>query len=150
MAKPTPEEIIESALTMARAILDSDALKKHKRDFLRGCVWIVTEAYGKYNVPYWSEGVYRLVQQYDGIKSALKHGRIQHEHVYPRKHIADQIMKDPSCLRDVMLTQLIACLVTEEEHDKLNHNIFGFTRYKAAGINVWDVKANNWYVLLEA
>jgi hypothetical protein len=149
MTKPTPKEIVESALIMAQAILDSNALPNHKRDFLRGCVWLVTEANGKYDVPYWSEGVYMLVQTHGDIKSALRHGRIQHEHVYPRKHIAEQIMNDPTCLRDVMLKQSVACLVTKEEHDKLKNTNDGFARYKLAGIRVWDVQAQDWYSLLD-
>jgi len=146
MAKPTPEQIIESTLTIAHAILATDALDEHKRGFLSGCIWMITEANGKYGVPYWSEGVYNLVQKYDGnLKAVLKPRHpIRHEHVNPRKYVVEEVMKNPDQMEEILLKKSIACLVTHEEHVLLDHTDTGFARYKAAGIRVWDVETEDW------
>lgn len=143
--KSTRDQIIDSALNLGRSILDTDALTEHKRDFLSVCIWKVTEADGKHNLRYWSEGVYTLVQKHSDIKAVLKQPLpIQHEHVNPISCLVDKIMNNPACLEKVLREEAIACLITKEEHDKLDNSPDGFARYEKACIRVWDRDKQQW------
>jgi hypothetical protein len=115
--------LIDSAINLAKAILATDALEDHKRGFLHGCVWTVTQVQGKYiGVRYWSEGVFALVEQNGGeIENVLriKPLCVRHEHVNTRKSLVEKMMKDHSCVEEVLRNQAIACLVTIDEHKRL-------------------------------
>ena len=146
MARYTPDEIIDSAITLAEAILASSAIEPHKREFLSYCIWKVTEASGKHNVPYWSEGVVALVEQYGSLATLLKQrpSPVRHEHVNTREALVDIMMKDPSQVAQVLRENALACLVTVDEHSRLSKAHSGFARYTAAGIRVWDVVNQEW------
>ncbi len=146
MKKPTSEQIIESTIIVAKAILASDALEVHKRGFMSSCIWMVTESNGKYGVPYWSEGIYELVQREGSLGNVLKLRPllVRHEHVRPRKYIVEDSMNDQKNVEAILLRDSIACLVTKEEHKKLDHLDTGFGRYEAASIRIWEVKKGQW------
>jgi len=143
---PTPEENIVSAIALAKAILASDAHQNHKEEFLGYCIWKVSEAADKFTVPYWSEGVHALVRQHGSLKPLLKQKPliIRHEHVNTRQSLIDRIMHDPTSIERVLRDDVIACLVTTDEHARLSNKLVGFERYIAAGIRVWDVQHQRW------
>ncbi len=144
-AKYTPDQIIDSAVALAQAILASGAIEPHKREFLSYCIWKVTEAEGKYAVRYWSEGVLALVQQYGSLAAVLKQPPPPvHEHVNTRKSLVDVMMKDPTCIARVLHEEALACLVTPSEHLRLGSNQVGFRRYQMASIRVWDTVNQDW------
>lgn len=139
------EQATEWAIAFARSILAVDAPLEIKRGFIKNCIWMVTEANGKYNLQYWSDGVYNLVhEQYGGDIKAVPKKLLRHEHVNRIKSLVTKIMDDHSCLETVLREQAIACLVKSDEHGRLGHSGDGFDRYKAAGIRVWDDRNQCW------
>jgi hypothetical protein len=106
-------------------------LKKELMDIL---IWKITESYGgKYNTKYRSEGALEI--------KAVK--KLHHEHVFTRKEIKKGLVsaKSEGELRDIF-SKVEACVVTREEHKKLDHKLKGWKRYKEAGIKVFDVSAD--------
>ena len=146
MPRTSPDQIIDSAVALARAILASGALEAHKREFLSFCIWKASEADGKYNVRYWSEGVVELVQKHGSLATVLKLRPmpLRHEHVNTRERLVDMMIKDPSCVEKVLREDAITCLVTPAEHSRLSDKQSGFERYKMATIRVWDVVDQEW------
>ena len=70
---------------------------------------------------------------------------LNHEHVFPRKWLIEQMIAEPSNI-EMLLTQFaIACTVTEKEHkrlalaEKANADLVGWERYNAADIVVTDM-----------
>jgi hypothetical protein len=142
---PSPEENIASAIALAKAILASDAHETHKREFLSFCVYKASEATHKFDVSYWSYGVWARVQPYSTFKAVLRLSpRPIHEHVHTRKSLVDAMLKDSTCIERVLREEAFACLVTKEEDRLLKNTLVGFDRYTAAGIRVWDVKNQRW------
>lgn len=137
---------LTSAVNLARAIIATDALLKHKRELLTACIWKVTEADGKYNVRYWSEGVHQLVQVHGTILAVtrLRPLPLRHEHVNPRRQLVNAMLENPADIERILRDEAIACLVTVDEHPRLNNALQGFDRYQQAGIRVWDTMQETW------
>lgn len=67
---------------------------------------------------------------------------LEHEHVYPRKWLIEQMLAEPSAVELILTTFALACTVTKDEHRRLaaaeraNLGLDGWQRYYAAGIAV--------------
>lgn len=122
-----------SALRLAKLILRAKGvLESHKKEFLSSTVWKVTEANGKYNTRFVSEGVCR------SFKSK------EHEHVIPREVLVCRMMQNPKKVKTI-LYGAIGCLVTKREHKKLKKGIGnGWGRYRSVKIRVYDRKKEQW------
>lgn len=128
--KAAAEETIRSAKIAIRDILRMQILERHKRKLISTMIWKVTEAHGKWKTRYRSQGVLRHIN-----------ATIQHEHVYRRKLLADELIASPEC-QEAILEKAVACVVTEEEHRKLSTiagNTIGWDRYRKARIAVYDM-----------
>ena len=129
---PTEAEIFESAATIVEGVLKMPVLDRHKRDLISGMLWVITEARGKYKTRYRSKASLQLPKP-----------KLHHEHVFTRKDLTDQIMKDPARARQI-LSQAVGCVVTVEEHrllakaERENPTLRGWERYTAAGIEWLD------------
>jgi hypothetical protein len=70
---------------------------------------------------------------------------LEHEHVYPRKWLIEQMLAEPSAVEMVLTHCALACTVTEAEHRRLaaaeraNPGLTGWERYHAAGVVVTDL-----------
>lgn len=128
------EETIRSAIVIANEVVNLDILERHKKKILTKIQWLISETHGKYTTKYCTEGALG-----DEIKS------IQHEHVFPRKKLSFRILNDPSNTKEY-LSDIVGRVVTVEEHDKLNKaeklnpELDGWERYKAAGIVVYNME----------
>jgi hypothetical protein len=131
--RPTESDILESAITLVEATLRLDILDAHKRDVINGMLWKITEARGKYTTRFRSARACNI----NGTE------KLQHEHVFPRKVLIAAIMAEPARARE-LLQSAVACVVTVEEHRRLNEatrkdpQLRGWGRYSAAGITIID------------
>lgn len=133
---PKAEAKTKSAIAIAKAVIHLDILEQHKKKMLTEVQWLISEAHGKYTTKYRSLG-----SILDGNEA------LQHEHVFPRKKLSMRILEDPSNVQKY-LDEVIGCVVTKDEHDKLssaekqNPELDGWARYRAAGIEVYDMEQN--------
>ena len=128
----------DSALALMRQVVAmKGVLPNHHREQVSLASWKWTEATGqaphaKYNLRYVSKGV----------MEAAPEARINHEHVFPRKWLVEQLLKiDPFATEfETFLDQHgVACVVTVEEHAALGASPGrGWMRYVHAGIEVFD------------
>jgi hypothetical protein len=90
---------------------------------------------GKYDTQYRSAGALGMTDP------AL----LEHEHVYPRRWMIEQMLAEPSAVELILTTFALACTVTKDEHRRLaaaeraNPGLDGWRRYFAAGIAVTDM-----------
>lgn len=130
------ESVIASAKKLAHLLLSSDELlPQHRKKMLKEVVWLITEADGKYSTRYRSKEVVRLAEE-----TPTCDVKIQHEHVYPRAAIADEILarkdefsRHPNKL-DQLLDEAVGCVVTIAEHRELLKNQKGWKRYKNVAV----------------
>jgi len=123
---------ISSAKKAIEGILSLDLYPAHKRRLLRQVIWEITEADGKYNVRYWSEGAV-----------AGNEEKLQHEHVHEIKELIARLLNGESI--ESVVSDALACLVTKEEHRRLtNSGKNGWARYADAGIRVFDARLGQW------
>lgn len=136
------EEVVASAKTLAKVVLRSRLLDKHKKHILSVVQWLISEVDGKYTTRYRSKKVVDLANKYlqsSGKKVEARrlkdikrkaHGElIQHEHVNTRKYITNEIMENPDRV-DSILDQVIGCVVSKSEHGKLRKRGTGWARYR--------------------
>ena len=128
--KPEAGEIILSATTAIASILQMSqkVLSDHKRRLISRMIWKITEAHGKYNTRFCSEGALRDADD------------LRHDHVTTRKNLIDRLMNPPFDLEGI-LKDAIGCTVTTDEHENLSalaDEIIGWDRYKKAGVRVFD------------
>ena len=134
------QQIKASAATLAIAVLNhKNILPKHRRKMLKEAVWLVSEADGKHSVRFRTRKVIELATNEPECQL-----RIQHEHVVPRAAIADQLIKFPDRVSEILNT-VIACIVTRDEHNQLNREFEGWMRYSKARtkIEVFDMAGNS-------
>lgn len=92
-------------------------------------------ANGKYGTRYRSKGALEVTNP----------ATLDHEHVYPRKWLIEQMLDSPSAVELVLTHFAIACTVTTDEHrllaraEKANPKLAGWERYHAAGVEVIDM-----------
>jgi len=104
-------------------------LPKHRRILLDRTVWAITQVDGKYNLRYVSK---RALETKDKSK-------LRHEHVYPRKFIIDLLIDNPINYSDIIDDYAVACVVTKDEHTKLDNAGDGWKRYERSGVEVYDL-----------
>jgi hypothetical protein len=132
--------IIYSAIEGIKSVATNDnLLLVHKKELISVLIWKITEANGKWSTRYRSEGVL------DDSEC-----KIQHEHVYTRKFLTEQILQNPSNAEHIV-QNAIGCLVTEQEHSKLtaitsSQKLQGWDRYEAAQITIYDMLTGNAFI----
>lgn len=140
----TAAALRSSALELVRQILPMQGVHtRHHRELLSIALWKWTEAPGaaphpKYNLRYVSRGVL-----------AMDDAKVNHDHVWPRKWIIDELLSKnswaPDALEDFLGTYGIACVVTTDEHARLSGKTrTGWQRYVDAGVDVWDRQLGRW------
>ena len=128
-------DIVASAKHLACLVLASkELLTKHRKKMLSEVLWLISEADGKYSTRYRSVEVVRLAS-----KEPNSSTKIQHEHVFPRKKITERILQNPALL-DQLLSETVACVVTEQEHKCLKNSKEGWQRYEE--VPVYDMSTN--------
>lgn len=134
------DEIIGSAIALAKHLVSNrpkNSLGAHLKELLNVLVWKVSEANGKYNTRYWSEGFYKNPDK----------NSCEHEHVIEKKKIVQQLLNEPDRIEEIMKS-VVACLVLADEHklltklSKSSPELDGWERYKMAGVRVWDTVEN--------
>ncbi|WP_213806964.1 hypothetical protein [Granulicella sp. dw_53] len=75
-------------------------------------------------------------------------GVLVHEHVTERSKIISSLLKASPEEVDAILDSVVACVVTKEEHKKLNNSkkAHGWERYRAAEIRVRDTLTDSQHI----
>jgi hypothetical protein len=134
-----------SARRLVQMLLDAEDLyPAHRREFVRLALWKVTMAEsGKYDTRYRSK------------KSMRKGVRVQHEHVFERAKLADELLQHPEQI-DAILNKAVACVVTVAEHRRLTQvsrqdpKLSGWERYKVADIEVIDTVTGHLFLGIQS
>lgn len=121
---------IEALQGIISHIRDSHLPKDSKKRMLNHAIWEVSIARGDFVPEYRSKGV----------REGAVGTKIQREHVYRRKQIVEDVLKNEEPL-EAILKRIIHCVVTTEEHSRLNSipdkTMDGWPRYRAANIEVF-------------
>lgn len=131
------EKRLSSAIELTRVLVENrdKFVLTHYQEMLKICIWKYTEAEGasKHKTRYRSAG---SLQNSDE--------KLNHEHVVTSKSIRSRILEDPNNFERI-LREAVACTVLVSEHrllnqtEKLHPDLNGWDRYRAAGIEVWDL-----------
>jgi len=128
------EERVTGAKACIAAIHDLDINRVVKTRMLNHAIWELTRAQREADAPFRSEGV---VFGDLGVK-------IQRDHVFRRAQFIEEL--DQGRDLDEILSDLLLCIVTCEEHrrltqaDKEDSAVNGWERYRRAGIKVFDCR----------
>jgi hypothetical protein len=137
LPSPRAIAIVKSAKLLAKMVLkNEEMLPAHRRKVLSSVQWMISKVDGKYSTRYRSEIVVEIARSEPTSKT-----KINHEHVFTRKYIIQQLLANPQS-SDQLLDQVIACVVTKDEHDRLSTistDLVGWGRYTQAGITVIDM-----------
>lgn len=109
-------------------IRDSTLTMSSKKRMLNHALWEVSHARGNYAPQFRSVSV---------VRSAVG-TKIERDHVYKRKKLVQEILQQDEPLSSI-LSRVIHCVVTEEEHGRLTRlpeNIDGWERYASAEVDV--------------
>lgn len=128
-----------SLVAVIKMLLEADGVdERHRRQLIDIALWKYTEAAGisphpKYNLRFVS----------DGARDLETPASINHEHVWPRKWVLDQLFArqdwSSEALEEFLGKHAVACVVTVNEHAELgNVGKSGWQRYAAAKVSVWD------------
>ena len=136
------EERLNSALALTDAILRvrEQMLRTHLRESLSIAIWKYTECNGKYTTRFRSRGA---------VESPK--GKLNHEHVFTRKSLIDELLSAPGDFETIM-SKAVACTVLTSEHallrsvEKQNPSLVGWDRYRAAGIEVFDLAEQRLFI----
>jgi hypothetical protein len=142
VVSPAAAEIIASAKHLAELVVASDKLlNRHRKKILSEILWLISEANGKYSTRFRSAEVVRLA-----IEEPNSPTKIQHEHVYPRKRVIEDILRRRDALIQdsrslgAILDKTVGCVVTHEEHRSLSNSADGWERYN--GVEVLDMSTD--------
>ena len=119
---------IDSLQEIIAVLRDSQLPLDSKKRMLNHALWEVSIARGNFAPAFRSKLVV----------AGLRGTKIQRDHVYKRKQIVQDVLKQKEPL-EAILKRVIHCVVTEEEHERLTRvpeNLDGWERYRAAGIEV--------------
>ena len=114
---------------------------RHRKKILKEVLWWISEADGKYSARYRSKAVVELARA-----NPQSSERVQHEHVFPRAKVADDLLQRRSELLnnprelEAILDDTVGCVVLASEHKKLNEKTEGWKRY--AEVPVWDMSTD--------
>jgi hypothetical protein len=135
--------LVESVRVLVHLLLNTKGIhKKHQKRFLDRCLWQLTEAEGahKYDLRYVSEGARSQVE-------VNERKGLRHEHVYRRANMVRRLIDNPE-RADAILNEARGCVVTIEEHkkldqvDRVSRDVDGWERYRPADIAVFDRRLN--------
>jgi hypothetical protein len=125
-----PDGLDEHLAACARAariaVETEDLLPAIRREWLNSALWGATNFRQKYDQRYRSASV----------EDGAPRPTWRHEHVVPRRWMADSIRKHLERERDI-IALAVACVITTEEHAALtafDRSHFGWDRYLAAGV----------------
>ena len=139
------DERMRSAVTLVKGLLQlaPQLTQSHAREFVRLALWKISEA----------ETSNKYENRFQSLEAKkIFDGRgLEHEHVYQRAELATRLLANPSQIEQ-FLKMAVGCTVTSEEHKRLSEykNLFGWARYRAAIIRVWDMKEDKEFVFPEA
>jgi len=133
---------VASALVLVQAILNvsEQMVQSHLRESLSIAIWKYTECNGKYTTRFRSRGAV------ESPKSKLNH-----EHVFTRKSLIDELLGSPEN-SEIIMSKAVACTVLTSEHallravEKQNPSLVGWNRYRAAGIEVFDLAEQRLFI----
>jgi hypothetical protein len=138
VAPPQAEAVRRDAISIATfAVNASDLREVTKKELLSKYVLVLLThgtANGKYGTRYRSRGALHIDDP----------ATLEHEHVYPRKWLIEQMLDSPDTVEMVLTHFAIACTVTSDEHrrlaraEKVDPLLTGWERYHAAGVEVID------------
>lgn len=131
--------MLRDAIALAEFAINSPNLRlATRREVLSKYVLILLThgtSNGKYGTRYRSVGAVPITDP----------TTLEHEHVFTRKWLIDQMIETPDAIELILTTFAIACTVTAAEHRELadvvraNPDLQGWDRYHAAGIEVVDM-----------
>lgn len=138
VAPAQADAVRRDAIAIATFAVNAPDLRWVTRKELLSKYVLVLLTHGTANGKYGTR--YRSVGALDIADSAT----LEHEHVFPRKWLIEQMMASPETVEMVLTHFAIACTVTSDEHRRLalaeraNPALTGWERYHAAGIEVVD------------
>lgn len=134
--------IVASAKKLAVLVLKNEELHmRHRKKMLKEVMWWISEADGKYSAQYRSKAVVDLARS-----EPTSTEKIQHEHVFPRAKVADELLQNSAELLksqdklDEILDRTVGCVVLASEHRQLDDKAEGWKRY--AKVTVWDMSTD--------
>jgi len=132
------KEAVLSAIQVIVNNMPDVPVSLKKQHLLDGMLWTFTEGQGrkfKWKCRYRSESVLNKDVVVD----------IQHDHVYTRAFLKDRILNEHALnLNNFLLQHCFACLLSKEEHKLIPRNSNGFSKYKNAGIKIYDILEGKW------
>lgn len=133
------DAVRKDAIALARfAVTSPDLRDVTRKELLSKYVLILLThgtSHGKYGTRYRSADALDVMDP----------STLEHEHVYPRKWLIEQLMAVPEGVEMILNTFAIACTVTKDEHRRLeaaertDPDLIGWERYHAAGVAVTDL-----------
>ena len=146
--RPPPD--MEARLEYLRALLahvlafkgNPNYLAYQKELLTRVLLWKFSEITGKYTTRYRSEGALHVDHGEDRKRRAGERV-LDHEHVYQRAQLADELLARPEDM-EAIVARAIGCTVTKEEHRRLGqvNGVDGWERYRRADVRVFDVSVD--------
>lgn len=126
------EEEIHDAIKLVGG---SNINRELKRILFDTLLWKFTEIKGKYNdsLP-WSE---KALEKRKTLKKKEYPKYFQHEHTTSKKNLKNRLVeaKNPEELREIM-KDAKTCIITKEEHKKIDHKIQGKGKYDESDIMI--------------
>jgi hypothetical protein len=118
-------------IKMLLSIESPEILPEHVRELIDCLLWKITEADGKWNTRHKTIGALECID-----KKLLRH-----EHVYQKAKMIEALLKAGPGGVDGVLRDAIGCIVTKDEHDRLERfaGEYGWERYRKAGLEVQDM-----------
>jgi len=137
---PTQMDAVRrDAIALAKSAVSSTDLREVTRMEVLTKYVLVLLTHGtanrKYGTRYRSKGALEVTDP----------ATLEHEHVYPRKWLIEQMLDSPSAVELVLTHFAIACTVTTDEHrllaraEKANPKLADWERYHTAGVEVIDM-----------
>lgn len=137
VAPAQADAVLRDAIAIATFAVNARIREVTKKELLSKYVLVLLThgtANGKYGTRYRSIDALHIADP----------ATLEHEHVFPRKWLVEQMMESPEAVEMVLTHFAIACTVTSDEHRRLAHAerantaLAGWERYHAAGIEVID------------
>jgi hypothetical protein len=135
-ARPEAENCRRSLTSLVKVLLANrkpDVLLAHYRAVIDTLLWKFTEADGKFNTRFRTQGAMKCDDK----------RKLRHEHVYQRRKMIDELVKAKPEEVDSILKRAIGCTITDDEHDRLKSfdYEYGWKRYQKARLVVIDRKS---------
>jgi hypothetical protein len=133
------DAVRRDAIALAKFAVTSPDLRDVTRKEVLSKYVLILLTHGTSNGKYGTR--YRSAGALDITDPAL----LEHEHVYPRKWLIEQMLAAPDAVEMILTTFALACTVTKDEHrllaaaERANPGLDGWQRYHAAGVVVTDL-----------